>query len=98
MRASAGADALSWHALGLSMAALAQHGDESKVKAELEALIVKSYVHGAFNELNPEAMKRGFHSDFAIFSAKGDDPGESGGDAGSGDSLLPPKPEGPASF
>lgn len=31
-------------------------------------VIVKGYVHGAFNELNPEAMAIAFHEDFAIFS------------------------------
>jgi len=42
-------------------------------KAEIEATILKSYIHGAFNELNPEAMAEGFHPDFAIFSAKGEE-------------------------
>ncbi len=41
--------------------------------AEIEALIETSYVHGAFNGLNPEAMELGFHPDFAIFSAKGEE-------------------------
>ena len=39
----------------------------------IKSLIRDSYVHGAFNDLNPEAMKRGFHPDFAIFSARGED-------------------------
>ena len=57
----------------VSTAAFAQPvAAESGVKQRLEALIVESYVHGAFNELNPDAMGRGFHPDFAIFSAKGD--------------------------
>jgi hypothetical protein len=38
----------------------------------VRAVIETSYFHGAFNELNPEAMLAGFHPDFAIFSAKGD--------------------------
>lgn len=42
-------------------------------KAEVEELVLKSYVHGAFNELNPDAMANGFHKDFAIFSAKGEE-------------------------
>jgi hypothetical protein len=37
---------------------------------QIQSLILKSYVHGAFNELSPEAMRAGFHPDFAIFSAK----------------------------
>ena len=52
---------------------------ESKSAAEKEtvkALVLESYVNGAFNELNPEAMKKGFHEDFAIFSAKGEDIGK----------------------
>jgi len=51
----------------------AQHRHEGGVEHELEQLIVQSYLHGAFNELNPDAMRRGFHPDFAIFSAKGDE-------------------------
>lgn len=43
--------------------------DENQIKE----LITKSYVHGAFNELNPDAMRNGFHQDFAIFSAKGEE-------------------------
>ncbi|MEO1652981.1 MAG: nuclear transport factor 2 family protein, partial [Bacteroidota bacterium] len=40
---------------------------------EIKKLIDASYFHGAFNELNPEAMAKGFHPDFAIFSPKGED-------------------------
>jgi hypothetical protein len=36
-------------------------------------VIEVSYFHGAFNELNPDAMRAGFHQDFAIFSAKGEE-------------------------
>ncbi|MCP4006640.1 MAG: nuclear transport factor 2 family protein, partial [bacterium] len=50
----------------------AQHRHDDSVEYQLEQLIVKSYLHGAFNELNPAAMEKGFHPDFAIFSAKGD--------------------------
>ena len=42
-------------------------------EAEIKALVEKAYIHGAFNELNPEAMAEGFHKDFAIFSAKGEE-------------------------
>ncbi|OJJ20560.1 hypothetical protein BKI52_19090 [marine bacterium AO1-C] len=42
--------------------------NEAAKKAEVKAHVLKSYVHGAFNELNPEAMEKGFHKDFAIFS------------------------------
>jgi len=40
--------------------------------ADIRALIEKSYFHGAFNELDADAMRAGFHGDFAIFSAAGD--------------------------
>ena len=40
------------------------HHDEDAIKEVLET----GYVHGAFNELNPEAMTKTFHEDFAIFS------------------------------
>ena len=42
-------------------------------EAEIKQLVESSYVHGAFNELDPEAMANGFHKDFAIFSAKGEE-------------------------
>jgi len=40
------------------------HHDEDEIKEVLKT----GYVHGAFNELNPEAMAKTFHEDFAIFS------------------------------
>ncbi|MEM6797164.1 MAG: nuclear transport factor 2 family protein [Acidobacteriota bacterium] len=39
---------------------------------EIQSLIEKSYVNGAFNELNAEALEGGFHPDFAIFSPDGE--------------------------
>lgn len=45
---------------------------KSITENEVKDLIEKAYIHGAFNELNPEAMAAGFHKDFAIFSAKGE--------------------------
>lgn len=65
--------------LGLAVIALSIFAFNTVENADTEAekavkeLIEKSYVHGAFNELNPEAMRKGFHPDFAIFSAKGED-------------------------
>jgi len=47
--------------------------ENEAAETEIKALIESSYVHGAFNELNPEAMANGFHKDFAIFSAKGEE-------------------------
>ncbi len=52
----------------LAAPALADGHEEQAI----EDLILKAYVHGAFNELNPDAMRAGFHEDFAIFSAKGE--------------------------
>ena len=54
--------------VGLTFASTA---DQSEVEA-IQSLLLESYVHGAFNELDPDAMKRGFHEDFAIFSADGE--------------------------
>lgn len=39
----------------------------------VKKVVLESYINGAFNELNAEAMKNGFHKDFAIFSAKGEE-------------------------
>ena len=51
---------------------ISEHHDSDAEKA-VKALILKSYVNGAFNDLDPEAMRKGFHPDFAIFSAKGEE-------------------------
>lgn len=45
---------------------------EDKEEEAVKELVLKSYVHGAFNALNPQAMRDGFHEDFAIFSPKGE--------------------------
>ncbi|MEM9822689.1 MAG: nuclear transport factor 2 family protein [Bacteroidota bacterium] len=49
-----------------------EHHDSEAEKA-IKALILKSYVNGAFNDLNPDAMRNGFHPDFSIYSAKGEE-------------------------
>ena len=46
---------------------------ETAAEKEVKELIVKSYVNGAFNALDADAMRKGFHPDFAIFSAKGEE-------------------------
>lgn len=46
---------------------------ESEDERAIKELIETSYVNGAFNDLNPDAMEAAFHPDFAIFSAKGED-------------------------
>jgi hypothetical protein len=40
-------------------------------KADVEKLIQASYFNGAFNDLDTVSMRNGFHPDFAIFSANG---------------------------
>lgn len=42
------------------------YADEGK-KAEVKQHILKAYIQGAFNALDPDAMKQGFHPEFAIF-------------------------------
>ncbi len=54
----------------LIIPALTAHAqtDESAIKKVIE----EGYVHGAFNALNPDAMAKTFHEDFAIYSPKGE--------------------------
>jgi hypothetical protein len=62
-------------AAALAIAVVAMVSAQSPTGADaaaIRAVIEKSYFHGAFNELNPDAMRAGFHPDFAIFSADGD--------------------------
>lgn len=63
--------------LGLTIFAFTNNDSNgSEAEEEVKALILKSYVNGAFNDLDPEAMSNGFHPDFAIFSAKGESIGK----------------------
>lgn len=39
---------------------------------DVKELVLKAYVNGAFNELDVDAMRKGFHEDFAIYSPKGE--------------------------
>ena len=39
-------------------------------RIDVENVIKASYFNGAFNDLDTESMRKGFHPDFAIFSAK----------------------------
>ncbi len=59
----------------LSLATLTATSEDAQDAAvgEIKSLIESSYVHGAFNALDPEALEHGFHPDFAIFSPKGED-------------------------
>ena len=48
---------------------------ESSKNAEIEAvkdLVESAYLNGAFNDLDTKSMAEGFHPDFAIFSASGE--------------------------
>ncbi len=59
-----------------SAAAIAS--EDAKLSPEQHAVkkvIENSYFNGAFNKLDTEAMAKGFHKDFAIFSANGDELG-----------------------
>jgi hypothetical protein len=58
-------------ALAVSSASLVA-GSSNDAVEQVKQVIERSYVHGAFNELDPEAMEAGFHPDFAIFSPNGD--------------------------
>jgi len=46
--------------------------DKTDPADEVRAVVERSYINGAFNALDPDAMKSGFHPDFAIFSADGE--------------------------
>ncbi|MEO9482085.1 MAG: nuclear transport factor 2 family protein [Ekhidna sp.] len=50
---------------------------ESTAEEEaVKKVVFESYVNGAFNELDAEAMENGFHKDFAIYSVKGTEIGK----------------------
>ena len=66
-------NALSLSAVLLFLVASSVVANQETAITEIKTLIEQSYVHGAFNELNPEALEKGFHADFAIFSPKGED-------------------------
>ena len=58
--------------LSLSVWAAAIAQDKINPADEVRAVVEASYINGAFNALDPDAMKSGFHPDFAIFSADGE--------------------------
>ena len=57
--------------LSLMVLALPASADEA-AEAEIKSLIETCYVNGAFNDLDADAMRKGFHEDFAIFGADGE--------------------------
>jgi hypothetical protein len=46
--------------------------EENAETTAIKSLIEASYINGAFNDLDPDAMREGFHPDFAIYSVKKD--------------------------
>lgn len=55
----------------LGMILLTAQVMEAEDQTDVENVIKASYFNGAFNDLDTESMRKGFHPDFAIFSAKG---------------------------
>jgi hypothetical protein len=55
----------------LFLALIMTTGLNADSKADVEKVIKASYFNGAFNDLDTVSMRKGFHPDFAIFSAKG---------------------------
>ncbi|WP_127716747.1 nuclear transport factor 2 family protein [Halobacteriovorax sp. HLS] len=41
----------------------------------IQKVVTDSYVNGAFNDLNTNAMRKGFHKDFEIYSVSGEEIG-----------------------
>ena len=39
---------------------------------DVKELVYNAYINGAFNQLDADAMRKGFHEDFAIYSPKGE--------------------------
>lgn len=61
--------------LGITSLALFSFKAIEGVESEndVREVVLKAYVNGAFNELDAESMENGFHGDFAIFSADGEE-------------------------
>lgn len=55
-----------------SLAFTFKNSEDAAAKEDVKALVLKSYVNGAFNALDADAMRKGFHEDFAIYSPKGE--------------------------
>ena len=59
----------------LFLVALQANNNKILIKSDREEVIevvVKSYVNGAFNKLDTDAMEKGFHQEFAIFTPDGE--------------------------
>ena len=55
----------------LFLALIAKTSLNADSRADVEKVIQSSYFNGAFNDLDTVSMRNGFHPDFAIFSANG---------------------------
>ncbi|MEP5613972.1 MAG: nuclear transport factor 2 family protein [Cyclobacteriaceae bacterium] len=47
--------------------------EERESEKAVKELVLSAYVNGAFNDLDTDAMQKGFHEDFSIYSAKGEE-------------------------
>ena len=60
----------------LLLAAAQANSEEISInsdKEEVIEVIKRSYVNGAFNKLDTNAMEKGFHREFAIFTPDGEE-------------------------
>ncbi len=55
-----------------SFAFTLKKSEDRAATEEVKSLVLKAYVNGAFNALDADAMRKGFHEDFAIYSPKGE--------------------------
>lgn len=46
--------------------------EEGAEEDAVKELVLNAYINGAFNKLDANSMAKGFHEDFAIYSAKGE--------------------------
>lgn len=56
----------------VSFSFVSKNIEEAETIEEVKELVYNAYINGAFNELSAEAMRKGFHEDFAIYSPKGE--------------------------
>ncbi len=58
--------------VGTSLAFTLKPTNDEAAMEEVKELVFNAYINGAFNELDVDAMRKGFHEDFAIYSPKGE--------------------------
>jgi len=54
------------------ISALTISSAQTNASDEVKKVILEGYINGAFNGLDASAMRKSFHEDFAIYSAKGE--------------------------